>query len=392
MPTIETRTNSKTGEVRYRVRVRDPQPGIEKAGFTSATFATTPEAEWFVTACEQKGVAWALAEYRRDKGADSITLNEWAEKHFNSLTKPSGSTVRRYRRIYDECWKAPLGHLPLTTITRTDCATALKGVPGSDKTRKNKWAVLTHMLKTAMYEGLIPRTPAVGIELGRHSDHETEENQFLTIDEFSKILAATPHHWRPLILTLAGTGIRYGEAAALTVADVDLDNGTLRVNKAEKSHPDIPNKTIVGPTKSLRSRRTNALPSTLLDVLADHVEGRKKTERLFLPPEGGPLRHRTFYRDIWLRKILPNAGIDRRPRLHDLRHSHVAWLIAQGTPLPVIQARLGHEKITTTIDTYGHLLPDLQRAAAEAAEVVLTGIKLPGRDDDDPPRILAAVK
>ena len=44
-------------------------------------------------------------------------------------------------------------------------------------------------------------------------------------------------------------------------------------------------------------------------------------------------------------------------RFHDLRHTHVAWLIAGGAPLPHIQARLGHESITTTIDTYGHLLP-----------------------------------
>jgi integrase len=98
------------------------------------------------------------------------------------------------------------------------------------------------------------------------------------------------------------------------------------------------------------------------------THGKRRNERLFLPPKGGPLRHRTFYRDIWLRKCLPESGIrEPYPRLHDLRHSHVAWLIAQGVPLPVIQARLGHEKITTTIDTYGHLLPDLQRAAADAA-------------------------
>jgi hypothetical protein len=44
-------------------------------------------------------------------------------------------------------------------------------------------------------------------------------------------------------------------------------------------------------------------------------------------------------------------------RFHDLRQTHVPWLIAGGAPLPHIQARLGHEAITTTIDTYGHLLP-----------------------------------
>jgi integrase len=101
------------------------------------------------------------------------------------------------------------------------------------------------------------------------------------------------------------------------------------------------------------------------------------------------LAHRTFYRDIWLRKSVGESGVrEPFPRLHDLRHSHVAWQIAAGTSLAVIQARLGHEKITTTIDTYGHLMPDLQRAAVDAAslsflpppETLQLGVATP-RDD-----------
>jgi integrase len=380
VPKIETRTLA-SGATRFVVRVRHPDPPPGKSGFTSATFATEPEAKRFVRDCQDRGILWAIAEYRREKGVDSITLDEWAPKHFESLTEPSGSTLRRYRRIYADAWSPLLGHLPLPTITRSHVATALNEVGGSDKTRKNKWAVLTHMFKTAMHEGLIQRSPCIGIKLGRRTDHEREEHRYLSISEFSDVLAATPPHWRPLLLTLAGTGIRWGEAAALTVADVDLDAGLLRVVKAEKADPERPGAVIVGPTKSRRGRRTITLPSTVLLVLEPLCHGRKRGERLFLPPNDGPLRHRTFYRDIWLKKSL--AGFSPPlPRLHDLRHSHVAWLMAQGTPLPVIQARLGHEKITTTIDTYGHLLPDLQRAAAEAAEVVLSGIRLPARELD----------
>lgn len=50
------------------------------------------------------------------------------------------------------------------------------------------------------------------------------------------------------------------------------------------------------------------------------------------------------------------AGFTKPPRIHDLRHTHTSWLIAGKVPPPVIQARLGHESITTTVDRYGHLL------------------------------------
>lgn len=377
MPSVETRPLKRNGAVvgeRYVVRVRDPDPLPGKSGYTSATFATRPEADRFVRDVDDRGVAWALADYRRTKGdLAGMTLDEWAAIHFDALTDASGGTVRRYRRIYAETWSSQLGHMRLVDITRVHVATALNQVDGSDKTRKNKWAVLTHMLKLAAQDGHIPRSPSVGVRLGRRTSHETEEHRYLTQAEFWQIIDATPEHWRPLVILLGGSGMRWGELAALTVGDLDVDNLAVRITKAEKQDPDHPSRTIIGPPKTPKARRTVTLPAEVVETLLPLVEGRKRNERLFLPPKGGPLRHRTFYRDIWLRKSLPGSGIlEPFPRLHDIRHSHVAWLIAQGVPLPVIQARLGHEKITTTIDTYGHLLPDLQRAAADAAGQVFS--------------------
>lgn len=374
MPKVEKRPLARGG-VRYVVRVRDPDPLPGKAGFTSATFATEPEAEGFCRDIDNRGVAWALADYRRAKDdADSLTLDQWAAIHFDALTEPGAGTVNRYKRIYAETWSPHLGHMRLTDISRVHVAKALNLVEGKDKTRKNKWAVLTHMLKLAAQDGHIPRTPTHGVKLGRRTEHETEEHRYLTHAEFWAVVNATPEYWRPLVILLGGSGIRWGELAALTVGDIDVEGLAVRITKAEKQDPDMPSRTIIGPPKTRKARRTVTLPAEVVDALLPLIDGRKKSDRLFLPPKGGPLRHRTFYRDIWLRKSLPESGIVLPfPRLHDIRHSHVAWLIAQGVPLPVIQARLGHEKITTTIDTYGHLLPDLQRAAADAAGRVFAG-------------------
>lgn len=372
MPSVEVRQRA-GGAVRYVVRVREPDPAPGRSGYTSATFATEPEADRFVRDCEDRGVAWALATYRRDKEAsDEYTLDAWAVVHFESLTKPSAATVNRYRRIYAANWSPELGHLRLSQIRRVDVASALNKVTGSDKTVLNAWGVLTHMLKMAAADGLIPRSPTVGVTPPRRTDHERDEHRYLTASEFWHVYEATPDHWKPLVLTLAKTGMRWGELAALTVGDVDLEQKVIRITKAEKQDPSAPSRTVVGPTKSRKSRRTVTIDDDLVDELRPWVEGRKRSERLFLPPRGGPLRHRTFYRDIWLRKVLPDSGISEpMPRLHDLRHSHVAWLIAADTHPAIIQARLGHEKVTTTIDTYGHLFPDQQRAAATAAGLAL---------------------
>lgn len=390
MPKVESRP-LKDGTTRWFVRVRDPRPGKDQGKWSSRTFGIEAEAERFARDIAERGAEWALDEHDRgDEDAAELTLDQWSEEHFATITKANRSTVARYRRLYVKHWSPPLGHMRLSTISRRDVARALNDVPGSDKTVANAWGVLTHMLKTAAQDGLIDRSPTVGVRPSRKTDHETEEHRYLTQEEFWKVLDATPAYWRPLILFLGGTGCRWGELAALEVGDVDLAAATVRITKAEKQDPDNPSQRIVGPTKSQKSRRTVTLPPELVDALRPLVEGRPRKARLFTPPNGGPLRHATFYYDIWQGKSLgvrtkkgrkgPTARTieDPQPRLHDLRHSHVAWLMAQNAPLPVIQARLGHEKITTTIDTYGHLLPDLQRAAAEAASVVLRRPSIPG--------------
>lgn len=371
MPGIQTRTLN-DGTVRFFVRVRDPRRGK----FTSKTFATEPEAAMFCRDIADRGAGWALDQLDRHRGDDAEpTLDAWAQTHFSALTKPAATTVARYRRIYAARWSPHLGSLRLSQIGRVEVARALNAQTGSDKTMLNAWGVLTHMFKTAVQDGLLTRSPTVGVTPPRRTDHETEEHRYLTHEEFAAVLAATPTYWQPLVLMLIGTGMRWGEAAALTVGDVDLEQGVVRVTKAEKQDPANPTRTVVGPTKSRKSRRTITLPGEVADAVRPLIDARRRNERLFLPPKGGPLRHRTFYRDIWLKKCLPGSGIrEPHPRLHDLRHTHVAWLIALGTPLPVIQARLGHEKITTTIDTYGHLLPELQKAAADAASSVLAGV------------------
>jgi integrase len=71
-------------------------------------------------------------------------------------------------------------------------------------------------------------------------------------------------------------------------------------------------------------------------------------------------------------RTLKAAGIPRRLRPHDLRHTYASLALQRGVPLLVVSRQLGHSSIAITADLYGHLAPDATREAAQAWEAILT--------------------
>src|SRR5690606_39678910 len=88
--------------------------------------------------------------------------------------------------------------------------------------------------------------------------------------------------------------------------------------------------------------------------LAPLVAGKGRDDLVFTAVKGGPVRYRVF-RSTWV-KACAAAGLEGL-RIHDLRHTHAAWLISAGVPLTAIQRRLGHASLAVTSDLYGHLMP-----------------------------------
>lgn len=365
MPKVNER-RTRQGDRRFFVRLR--VDGIQ----TSVVFATKPEAEQFARDVDNRGPQRAFEDHIAEEDlALEMSMDEWAKRWLASLTV-TPATMVGYRRDWEKRWSPHLGHHKLSQVTREDVVAALKAQKGADKTVANAWGTLATMLKAAVLDRHLERSPALGVKLPKRTSHETTEHRYLTPTELRLVIASTPERYKPLLWMLAGTGMRWGEATALTVADVNLDARTVSVTKAWKRDPDKPGASAwyVGPPKTKKAKRTIALPGEVVGVLRPLVEGRGRNELLFTNRADKAIRHQTFYREHWRKKC--TAKVDEpKPRIHDLRHSHVAILIAAGTPLPVIQARLGHEKITTTIDTYGHLMPDLHVAAALAADQAL---------------------
>jgi integrase len=114
--------------------------------------------------------------------------------------------------------------------------------------------------------------------------------------------------------------------------------------------------------------RSISLPAQAVDAIAAALLGNTST-LVFVTEEGTPLRRHNFFARVW--KPATEATGLAGFRFHDLRHTHVALLIAAGVPMKAIQDRHGHESITTTIDRYGHLLPSVDEQLVAVLEETL---------------------
>lgn len=353
------------GSVSFKVRFRH---GVNKAGTgkrqASETFKTKREAEQFALWLQALGPQGALDQlYAAEvQAADVPTLDTVAADHIEHLTGIEDGTRKTYTRLWERVWSPRLGHLPANQLARDDVARAVNDLAAhySHKSLENQRGLLAGVVDRAVDQGYLTKNPAKGIRLPRGQEANRVEMRIISPDEYAVVIDKVPENYRALVNFLAGTGCRWGEAVALQVQDVSLPN--VRIRRALKWNPSGPR--VVGATKTMRSNRTVMLPREIHDEIREACEGKAGTELVFTAPRGGQVLHRTFWSRVWLPAV---SHLTPRPRIHDLRHSHASTLLADGVPIHIVQARLGHESIQTTVDTYSHLLPDAQAMAADAA-------------------------
>ena len=129
------------------------------------------------------------------------------------------------------------------------------------------------------------------------------------------------------------------------------------------------------------ARRLIRLPAEAVEALREHrlrqVERRLRIGELWrdldlvvCTGEGNVVNPANVDRSF--ARLVARAGV-RRIRFHDLRHTHATWLLAAGQPVTVVSERLGHARVSVTLDTYAHVLPDMQERAVEAFGSLLYG-------------------
>jgi len=346
---------------RYKVRFR--MPGRE----TSQTFDRHADAKRFALLLDVLPPQAALDQMDSERNQATMpTMDDVAADHIRLLTNVTDGTRLTYTRLWARTWGPLIGNLPANHLAPDHLRAAVNTLATSysAKSLANQRGLLAAVCKRAVEKKYLSGNPTKDLKLPRSGEVDRKEMRILTPDEFDTLLAGIHAHYQPLVRFLAGTGCRWGEAVALTVGDLALPD--VRFRRALKWSPD--NQRKVGVTKTPRSNRTIRLPAHVIADLDRITEDRKGADLVFTAPRGGPVQHRTFWSDIWLpaTKQVPEP----RPRIHDLRHTHAAWMLARGVPPHIVSRRLGHESTKTTTDVYGGLMPDAQLAAVAALDAV----------------------
>ena len=245
-----------------------------------------------------------------------------------------------------------------------------KRKPLSPKTISNCHGMLSTICTAAIGDKLIRLNPCASTKLPRR---EPKEMRFLTDPEIGRLVAAMPPHWRPVVMLLVATGLRWGEAIGLRVGRVDLLAKNPRLMVVEQLQELAGTGELVFQSpKTAKGRRTVSFTKKVALMLTPLIAGKGSDEVVFTAPMGGMVRTRNFRR-VWV-KACEAAGL-KGLRIHDLRHTHAAILISAGRPLSAISRRLGHSSIAVTDLLYGHLREEVDDGIIAAIEEAMQGVR-----------------
>ena len=312
-----------------------------------------------------------LAEYLTTRWLPALGAEELAE-----------STVDIYRehvgRIVPQ-----IGSVPLQKLNRNDVAVMAAnlastirpktGKPLSPATRRSLLGVLQHALDDAVSAGMLRSNPAAGVKKPKV---RRPEMHTWSATELATFLRATREdRMSPLWHLVALTGIRRGEALGLKWSDVDLEHGRLALQRQRKivryAVVETPLKTDKPRAVSLDADTTAVLQRQSRQQLDDAAEWAAAWVgggHVFTREDGAPW-HPDRVRVLFQRAVKATGA--PRIRMHDLRHTWATLALRAGVHPKVVQERLGHANIRITLDTYSHVLPDMQESAAELVASVV---------------------
>jgi integrase len=345
---------------RYRVRYRTPDhKSTQKRGFK-----TKRDAELFAASVE---VTKAKGEYIAPS-VGKVTIGElgpgWLDRQRGHM-KPSGF------RSYESAWRvhvAPrwaarrMSDVRYSDVQAWVAELASKRGPAIVKTA---YSVLARILDDPVRDRMLASNPARGVKLPKRAP---SRHIYLTAAQLD-MLADESGRYRSLVLLLGVGGLRWGEAAALRVQDINFLRRRIELTRNAVM---ISTRVVVGSLKSNHNRAV-VLPAFVIDALAETARGKGRDELLWSTAAGtplGPPAGATSWLAYAVARCQKADQTFPRVTAHALRHTAASLAISLGANPKVVQRMLGHASAAMTLDTYADLFEsDLDSVAESVANM-----------------------
>ncbi|MEP7112315.1 MAG: tyrosine-type recombinase/integrase [Ilumatobacteraceae bacterium] len=291
-------------------------------------------------------------------------LAEWLDRQRPYLRT---STLHSYRIAVGRIVRR-LGGTTLNSLTTTevqDLQTDLLATGGRDgrplaaKTVANTHVVLHKALADAVRLELLDHNVVAAVSPPRVPRPELS---VWTVDQLRDFLSvASSHRLSAAFVLLATTGMRRGEVLGLRWSDIDFNDRSVSIVRTLTV---VAGRPVVTTPKTTASRRLVYVDSSTVDALRDHRDESMVTRDgyVFQSTDGQPVNPASFSNTF--DRLVARGGLPRI-RLHDLRHTYATLALRLGTHPVLLSERLGHTSIAVTIDRYSHVIPSIDRKAAD---------------------------
>lgn len=360
----------------------------------------------YLTAKSKKELMKKIGDYKKQGESNldhDIKLIEWTSTWLNTIRPTIKVSTYDYYYMFLKNYINPaLGDKRVKDLTALTVQGFLngmlikKGVKGkalSETTINGMRRTLKACLEYAFRNGLIKYNPVAATKGVRKVGHELyvlSKEQVKTLlataaqqdyiytdvkqifDEDAGMEYLRKCYYYAIALDIA-SGLRIGELFALTWENIDFENFTVFVRRNLQSRS---NGRQIGSLKTLKSKRMIHLDEKTINLLKEWQEYQTSYAKqyhsifdndlnlVFTNSWGKMYNHTNFYRRYW-RKLVKAAGLPEGFSFHGLRHTHATLLLLAGENIKAVSERLGHSSVSTTLNIYYNLVPNLQKHAAD---------------------------
>ena len=344
---------------------------------------------------KDKGQAF-LQQIKQGLDADfaKITVREWTDIWLNSYARPHirPRTFEKYQSSLLSYIIPKFGAMKLEDLSSLKLQEHFnsllvngrqdgKGLSASTVRATRRY--FSMCLDDAIKAKLLIENPVQSTKAAKLTKKEivvlTKEEVTMLVNEAKNIKSPFMSKILPVLIGLTvRTGMRQGEVFGLKWQDIDFNESSIFIRRS-LAHI-IGQGAVFQEPKTKSGRRRIILLNEDIELLKEYRKWQQEyaedlgdkfdsNDLVFTTPFGMPISPTNFTRR-YFRPLLEKCGINKDFTFHGLRHTHATLLLKQGVNPKIVQERLGHSSIKVTMDTYSHVLPDIQRQALCAIEKI----------------------